>query len=166
MGHVGERLFAGAFIATHLLGVLAVQVRTEGGHLDHLVVAAPAMHHVHDAKTPANDEGAAKTGFHFLGRGVGGHIKVFRLQADQQIAHCAAHDVSLKAALLQGAHHVQGAFVHQLVVDAVFLFADDAAFAKAGFGRNGCFAQQAVNYFFNHGVSKRSRIRQPRSRAV
>ena len=37
----------------------AVQVGTEGGDFNHLVLA-PAMHHVNDAKAPPNDEGAAK----------------------------------------------------------------------------------------------------------
>jgi hypothetical protein len=35
-------------------------VGAEGGDLDHLVLAPAAVHHVHDAKAPADDEGAAE----------------------------------------------------------------------------------------------------------
>jgi hypothetical protein len=81
--HASEFAFAGAFVAPHLLGVGAVQMGAEGGHLDHLVVAAPAMHHMHDAKTPANDEGAPKQALDLLWGGVGSHVKIFGGNAQQ-----------------------------------------------------------------------------------
>ena len=80
-----------------LLGGGGVQVGAEGRHLDHLVVAAAAEHHVHDAKAPADDEGAPEQRLHLLGRGVGGDVEVLRPQADQQVAHRAADDVGLVA---------------------------------------------------------------------
>jgi hypothetical protein len=42
------------------VGLLGVQVGAEGGHLDHLVVAPPAVDDMHDAEAPADDEGAAE----------------------------------------------------------------------------------------------------------
>ena len=166
MGHVGEGFFAGAFIAADLLGIVAVKVGAEGGDLDHLVFAASAIHHMDDAKTPPNDESSPKTGFHLFRRGVGGDIEVFGFQAHQQVTHRAAHDIGFKATLLQGAHHVHGAFVDQGVVNAMDLFADDAALPKLG-GRFGAgLAHQTVDDFADHEVSKRSRIRHPRSWAM
>ena len=166
MGHVGEGFFAGTFVATDLLGVVAVKVSTEGGHLDHLMFAATAIHHMNDAKASPNDEGTAKTGFHLFGCGVGGDIKVFGLQAHQQIAHRAAHDIGLKATLLQGTHHVHGTLIHQGMVNAVILLVDDAALAKFRCRFGAAAAHQTVNDFADHEVSKRSRIRHPRSWAI
>ena len=74
---------------------------------------------MHDAETPANDEGPPEQPLHLLGRGIGGHVKVFRPQAHQQVAHRAAHHIGLEAGLLQRAHHLDGALVHQRRVDAV-----------------------------------------------
>ena len=79
MGHIGQGFFTGAFVATDLLGIVAVQVRTEGGDLNHLVVAPAPVHHVHDAKASADDESASKTRFDFFGCGVSGYIKIFGL---------------------------------------------------------------------------------------
>ena len=166
MGHIGEGFFAGALIATDLLGVVAVKVSTEGGDFNHFVFTATAINHMDDAKASPNDESTAKTGFHLFGRGVGGHIKVFGLQAHQQIAHRTAHDIGLKATLLQGTHHVHGTLVHQGVVNAVILFVDDAALAKFRCRLGATAAHQTVNDFADHEVSKRSRIRHPRSWAI
>ena len=88
-------------VAGHLLGGGAVHVGAEGRDLDHLVLAAAAVHHVHDAKAPADDEGAAEQALDLLGRGVGGDVEVLGPQADQQVAHRAADDVGLVAGLLQ-----------------------------------------------------------------
>ena len=166
MGHIGEGFFAGTFITADLLGVVAVKVSAEGGDLDHLVFTASAIHHMDDAKTPPDDEGAAKTGFHLFRRGVGGDVKVFGLQAHQQVPHRTAHDIGFIATLLQGAHHVHGAFVDQGMVNAMVLFADDTPLAKLG-GRFGAgLAHQTVDDFADHEVSKRSRIRHPRSWAI
>ena len=64
------------------------------------MLAAPAMHHVHDAKALANDERTAKQRLDLLRRGVGGHIKVLGAQAQQQVAHGTTHDVGLVARIL------------------------------------------------------------------
>jgi len=61
-------------------------------------VLTPApIHDVDDAKALANDEGAAKQAFDLFRAGIGGHVKVFGAQAQQQIAHGTADDVGLKA---------------------------------------------------------------------
>ena len=54
-----------------------------------------------------------------LGRGVGGHVEIFRSHADQQIAHRAADDVGLEAGLGQRAHDLDGSLVDQRRIDAV-----------------------------------------------
>ena len=157
--HAGEFVLAGALIARHGFGRGVVHVGAEGGDFNHLVVAAPAVHHVHDTKAPANDEGAPEQAFHLLGRGVGGHVKVFGRQAHHQVAHGAAHNVSLVTRVLEGAHHVYGAFIHQRRVNAVALYANFLALAQTEFFSMhryvrcvccGRLAQQFVDEFFNH----------------
>ena len=160
--HAGKFALAGALVAGNLLGGGAVHVGTEGGDLNDFVLAATAVDHVHDAETPADDEGAAEQALDLLGRGVGGHIKVFRAQANQQVAHRAAHDVSLKARLLQRADDVQGALVHQLEVNAVHCSGDFLALAErvlldaGGGGGAGGLAKQLVDEFFDHGKHVRA----------
>ncbi|TXT36728.1 MAG: Uncharacterized protein FD135_4065 [Comamonadaceae bacterium] len=114
------------------------------------MLTATPIHHMHDAKTPPDDEGPAKQALDLLRRGIGGHIKVFRGQAQHQVAHRAADDIGLKTSLFERAHHVDGAFVHQFGVDAVVCRPDFQAFAKTGFG--GCIrlAEQLVDEFFDH----------------
>jgi hypothetical protein len=94
------------------------------------MLAAAAVDHMHDAKTPADDEGAAEQRFDLLGRGVGGHVEILGAQADQQVAHRATHDVGFITSLLEGAHHIHGAVVDQLGINRMVLRADFAAFTK------------------------------------
>ena len=119
MRAAGQRGHAGLLVAGHLGGLAVVHVGAEGRHLDHLVVAATAMDHVHDAEAPADDEGPPEQALDLLGRGIGGHVEVLGPQAHQQVAHRAAHHIGPKAGLLQGAHHLDGALVHQRRVDAM-----------------------------------------------
>ena len=58
--HAGKFTAAGFLVARHLLGCGVVQVGAEGGNLDHLVLPAAPIHHVHDAKAPPDDEGPAE----------------------------------------------------------------------------------------------------------
>jgi hypothetical protein len=98
--------------------------------LDHLMLAPAAIHHVHDAKAPPDDESPAKQAFNLLGRGIGGHVKVLGAQAHQQVAHGATDNVGFKTGLLEGVHHVAGAFVHQFRVNAVLGSRDFLTLAK------------------------------------
>jgi hypothetical protein len=107
------------------------------GDLDHLMLAPAAVHHVHDAKPPADDEGTAKQALDLFGRGVGGHVKILGAQAQQQVAHGAADDVGLKTCLLERGHHLGGAAVHQLGVDAVHRGGHLFALAEMGLAAGG-----------------------------
>jgi len=164
--HVGQGTFAGALVARDLFGVGAVEISAHGGDFNHLVLAAAAIDHVHDAKAPTNDEGPSKELFDLLGRGVGGHVKVFGAQPQQEVAHRAAHDVSLKARVFEGVDHIKRAVVDQIGVDAVHLDRNILPLAIGGLitGRAAAggagFAQQLVDEIFDH--SKRFRMRQPR----
>ena len=128
--HARQRLLAGALVARHLLGRACIEIGAEGGDLDHLVLATATKHHVHDAETSADDEGSSKQRLDLLGGGIGGHVKVFGTQAQQQVSHRPAHDVGLEALVLQGMHHAQGALVHQPGIDAVFAGGDHATLAQ------------------------------------
>ena len=54
---------------------------------------------VNDLKAAPYDSGIAKALFDFVGGGIGGHIEIFRLLADEQIPHCAAYNVGVEALL-------------------------------------------------------------------
>ena len=166
MVHACQFTLAGFLVACHLFGRGVVEVGAEGGDLDHLVFTPPAVHHVHDAKAPPDDEGTAEQAFDLFWRGVGGHVEVFGAQTHQQVAHRAAHDVGLETCLLERAHHVGCPPVHQLGVDAMHIGADLFAFAErrllAATGTARGLAQQLVDEFFDHGL-KISNMRQPRS---
>ena len=121
----------------------------------------PANDHVNDAKTSSNNESPAKQALDLFGRGVGGHIEVFGAQTHQQVAHGATHHVSLETGLVQGAHHVDSAFIYQVRVNAVGGNGHVHPFAKIGLfarGGCGCFTQEAVDKFFDHGFSDRHPI--------
>jgi len=150
--HARELALAGALVARHLLGGSVVHVGAEGRDLDHLMLAPPAVHHVHDAKTPPDDEGAAEQRLDLLGRGVGGHVEVLGPQPQQQVAHRAAHHVGLEARLLQRGDHVFRAFVDQGRIDLVNLCRHLLALAEAALAlcAAGGLAEQLVDEFLDH----------------
>ena len=172
--HAGQFAAAGAFVARNLFGGGVVHVGAKRRHLDHLVFASAPEHHVHDAKTPTDDEGAPEQALDLLRRRVGGDIEVFRTQADQQVAHRAAHDVSLETRGLERMHDIGRAFVHQLRIDAVFGSGDLLAFAEFRLGATyGLFlagrspAEQLVDEVFDHEVlGNRSSMRHPLRSAI
>ena len=128
--HAFQSAAAGFFVAADLFGAGSIQVGAKGGDFDDFVFAPAPIHHMHNAKAPPDDEGAAKEVFDLLGGGVGGYVKVFWGKTYEQIAHCAAYDVGIKACLLEGAYYVCGAFIHQLGVDAVDTGGYFGAFAR------------------------------------
>ena len=152
-------------VAAHLVGRSRVHHGAESGHLDHLVVAPAAEHHVNDAKAPPDDEGAAKQRLHLFGRCVGGDIEVLRPQPKQQVAHRAADDVSLEARVGQRLHVLDGAFIDEREVDAVHLLRHlDALSAGMALRAVDRLAEQLVDELLDH--VNRFRICQPRSRAT
>jgi len=107
----------------------------------------------------ADDEGAPEQRLDLLGRGVGGDVEVLGPQADDQVAHRAAHDVGLVAGLLQRAHDAHRVGVEQRRVDAVGLGRHLDALAERDrrrvggrVGRGGCrrLAQQPVDELPDH----------------
>ena len=120
---------------------------------------------MHDAKTPTDDEGTAKQRLDLLGRGIGGHVKVFGAQADQQIPHRPAHHISRKTGMLQGANHVHRTFIDKGDVDLVLRRTYVVALAERRFfdlasgcagGRVG-FAEELIDEFFNHEGKEKGR---------
>ena len=87
----------------------------EGGDLERL----GALHHMHDLEAAADDARAAEQAAHLIGRGVGGDVVVLGLDAGDQVAHRAADDVGLEAALLQRFADAPGAGRDLLAADAV-----------------------------------------------
>jgi hypothetical protein len=54
---------------------------------------------VHQAKAPADEQRAAEQRLDLLGPGVGGDVEILGLDAEQHVAHRAAHHVARMAAL-------------------------------------------------------------------
>ena len=130
MVHAGQLALAGLLVAGDLLGSRVVHVGPERGYLDHLMLAPTPVHHMHDAKAPADDEGAPEKRFDFFRRGGGGHVEILGPQAQQQVAHRAADDIGLMAGAFERLHHIRGASVHQRRVDAVLCGGHFGAFAE------------------------------------
>ena len=126
-----------------VLGRVDGGVAAEGGHFQQVL----AEHHVHDLEAAADDEGAPEQLFHLFGRGVGGDVEVFRLHAQQQVAHRAADHEGLEAGFLQGlgdAHRVGG---HELRIDAVLFGAEDHGLGRVALVFH---AKDFADEFFNH----------------
>ena len=118
---LGSLVSAGLLDACGLVGRRSVEVGTEGRDLDDLMLAAAAEDHVHEAESPANNEGAPEERLHLLRRSVGGDVEVFRPQPDEQVAYRTANDVGLVAAVLQCLNDPHRVVVEQCRVDAVLL---------------------------------------------
>ncbi len=166
--HVGlaaEFLLRRLLVAADLVGRGRVEQRTEGRDLDHLVLAATAEDHMHDAEAPADDERAAEQRLHLLRRRIGGDVEVLRTQTQQQVAHRAADHVGLVPGLLQRADDAHRRFVEQTLVDAVFGRADLHALAERHRGlAGGRLAEQPVDELLDH--AKSLRMGQPRAVAM
>ena len=143
--HASQLGFAGFFIAFDLLRRSVVQVGAEGGNLDHLMFAAPAVDDVDDAKATADDKSTAEQLLDLLGRGVGGDVKVLGAQPDQQVAHRTAHDVGLKTRVFQGTNHIHGLVIDQTDVNPVD--SDAYVFAFAEFRTLGTFGSGTFGNF-------------------
>ena len=153
-------------VADDLIGSGRIHQRAEGRDLDDLaqaaILPAAAEHHVHDAKAPADDEGAAEQRLDLFGRRIGRDVEVFRAQAEQQVAHRAADDVGLVAAIDQRLHHLGGALIDQRRIDLVLALRHLDTFAKhrTSVGLLGWLAHQLVEKLLDH--VNRFNVGQPR----
>ena len=64
-------------------------------------IVSVAEHDVHQAEAAADDARAPEYAAHLLRRGIGGHVEVLGLEAEQQVAHRAADHVGGVAFFLQ-----------------------------------------------------------------
>ena len=94
---------------------------TKGRHLDDLVLEVD----VGQAKASPDETAIAEYPFHLARGGVGDHIEILRLPAEQEVAHTAADKIADKAVVLQAVENTQGVLVHELAGNAMFLAGDD-----------------------------------------
>jgi hypothetical protein len=73
------------------------------GDLDDL----PTDPHMNDLKAASNDSGIAKALLDLLRSGIGGHVEVLGVLADQKIAHRSPDHVGVETVLLQLLNHKQ-----------------------------------------------------------
>src|SRR5690606_7526994 len=110
--------------------------RAEGGGFDDFL----AEYNVYQLKAPANDAGAAEQRADLVGCGIGRHVEILGGQADDKVAHGAAHDVSVVAMLIQNLAHLDRVTRNLALVDAVLLACQAQWAARRG--------EQAVDQCF------------------
>ena len=102
--------------------VVARLRRAERRHLDRF---GPGMH-VHEPEPAPDDEGAAKQGLHVLRPGIGGYVEVLGLDAEEEVAHRAAHDERLEPRFVQPSGDVERAAGKLLTANRVVARTVDA----------------------------------------
>ena len=98
---------AGIGLEVHAIRPAAVAVMivaAEGGdfHLRGLLA------HQHHAEMRAHLLGPVEQLGHDVGARIGGNVEVFRMPAEQQIAHASAHQLRLVAGRAQAPHDIMG----------------------------------------------------------
>ena len=120
-----------------LLAIAAavVAVGAESGDLDDL---APE-HHVGQAETPADQAAVAEQGLDLFRGGVGGHVEILRMAADQQVAHRAPDEIAGEAGIAQPVQDAQCIGTDVPAREGVLVARDDAQGdgGWGGLGRNG-----------------------------
>ena len=77
----------------------------ESGDFDDFTTEA----YMHDAKTAADDTGVAKQRVHGFRRGICRDVKVLGMPSQQEVAHCAPHEVGLVPAAAKPGHYLESA---------------------------------------------------------
>ncbi len=75
--------------------------------------------HVDEPEPAADQVGPAEQWLDLFREGVGGEVEILGLDAEQQVAHGAAHDERLEAGFLQPARDLQGAGTERGMPDRV-----------------------------------------------
>ncbi|MNV16331.1 hypothetical protein D3C71_1070870 [compost metagenome] len=94
-----------------------VDVGAEGGHFDDLAT----KHDMGQAEPAADQAAVAEQRLDLLGRGIGGHVEVLGVAADQQVAHGASHQVAGEPGITQPVQHAQGVGADVLAGDGVLV---------------------------------------------
>ena len=83
-----------------------------------------AKHDVHELKTPSDDACASEQRAYLFRRGIGGDIKVFWLETDDQIAYGTANNIGLITLMLKNLADLDGMTRNVATVDAMLVTAD------------------------------------------
>ncbi len=104
----------------------------KGSYLDDF---APHTH-MHNLEAATNNARAAENTFDFIRGGVSGHVKIFRVTAQQQVAYTAAHQIGSKTGIFQLFDNFDGGRTNVLARDRMLVAGNYCgAIAVA---RNGC----------------------------
>ena len=68
-------------------------------------------HHMHNLETPPDNPAALEHAAYLFRKGIGGHVKIFRRFAQQQITHRTADQIRLKTGTVQTRQHFQHSMV-------------------------------------------------------
>ena len=83
-------------------------------------------------KAPANDAAVAKQPFDLFGSCTGGHIKIFGLDAQHDVAHTATHQKRLMTAFAQLVEHFESVGRDQPARDRMLCATNDAGRGRVG----------------------------------
>jgi hypothetical protein len=100
-------IFFGRIGIFDAIGMAAVGIADIGSKRRDLNLSRPVGDN-HDAEFRSDGEAIRKQFLHAIGRGVGGDVVVDRLAPEQNIAHAAAGEIGLMAAIAQDAADVVG----------------------------------------------------------
>ncbi len=76
------------------------------------------------AEAAADQAAVAELLAHLLGRGVGGHVEILGVAADQQVPHGAADQIGLETGVPQAVEHAQRVRADVLARDGVLVARD------------------------------------------
>lgn len=77
------------------------------------------------AETTANQAAVAKQLLDLFRSGIGDHVKVFRLQSQQQIAYAATNQIGVKARLMQAVQNLERILANLSAGNAVAIARDN-----------------------------------------
>ena len=93
----------------------------------------PTKMYMRQAKPASNQATVTKSLFDFLGRGIGGYVKILGVMAKQQITHATTDEVSGISGFMQTIQYLEGSLTDVAPRNAMF-----GAGNNGGYGRN-CF---------------------------
>ena len=79
------------------------------------------MEYVGEAESATDQAAVTKQFAHLIWRCISGDIKIFRLYAQQKIAHATANQPCLVSGLIEPVHYLQGIFTDIFAGDRVLL---------------------------------------------
>merc|ERR1712072_1544888 len=102
---------------------------TEGGDFDDLT----AKDNMNQFETAADQARIAEEVVDLFRRGVGGYVKIFRIQTEQSVAHTTADQIGFVSGIIQAIEHFQCGVTDLAARDAVLVAGNNLQRYAGGF---------------------------------